>query len=401
MISASQPLLNPRRRLLAFLCFIGALLEGFDISAAGLTAQKFKAHYGMTSVELGAAFSASNFGMLFGAVIGGWLADRWGRKLTLSLAFLVLGLSTLATAFAPNSEVFTFLRVVAGLGIGGSIVNLMTLASALGPDQTRTARVTLLYSGVSFGGMTVSLVSAFLPLDYDWQLIFLVGGIIPILLSALYHFLFEEPEAVIEGGRATVARIFTEGRAFGTISLWVMCFATLMVVHLMINWLPSLVEDFGRSSREAAFVAASYSFAGGLSGAVFAILIRTFSVRLMLAWCYLAVVCGMLVMIGFGQIQIVLFLGASTIGFALYGAQFMIFGVGASFYPSSMLGTGMGLANGVGRVGSMVGPMLGGLAFQFGGGALGAMGATLPPLGLGFVAMLAFFSRSSRSRLRP
>lgn len=376
----------------AALCFFGALIEGFDISSAGLTARKFADFYGMDHLQLGTAFSASTLGMLVGALLGGWLADRVDRKLILSGAFALFGGLTLATTAAPDAAAFIVLRVMTGIGLGSAIVSLIAMAAALGPEETRATRVTVLFSGIAFGGMAVSLLSAFLPSDYDWRLIFAVGGVIPLTLGLLFHLKMPHVIAAREASPTTPGELFTEGRAIITICLWVMCFATLLTLHLMLNWLPSLVVDFGRTAREGALVTASFNFGGGVSGSVLAYLIMTKSIRTVFISCYCGIIVGMAVMLVSAGFLPLMFLGSLVVGFCLNGAQFLIYGVGASLYRSDMVGTGMGFATGVGRLGSMAGPMLGGLTLAAGGGALGVLVSTLPPIGAALTASIVLLS---------
>jgi len=385
----------------AVVCFSGALIEGYDVACAGLTASKFAQFYGMDPVQLGTAFSASTLGMLVGAIIGGLSADRIDRRVVLAIAFMLLGISTLATAVAPDTATFIALRALTGVSIGAAIVTIISVASALGPDVSRTTRVTMIFSGMSAGGVVVALLAAYLKPDYNWRLIFVVGGIAPLLLSVVA--LWKVPPLLVAAKKEAVTpvQLFQEGRAVRTVALWAMCFGTLLTLHLLLNWLPSLVMDFGRTARESALVSAAFHFAAITSAWVLAWLVLRRSPRLIFLCCYGGALGGMLLMILSQGNLLGLFAGSIAIGFCLNGIQHLIYGVGASLYPAEMVGTGMGFATGVGRLGSMVGPFIGGLAYALGGGAFGTLLMTVPPIGLALAASVVMLSEKRSEAVGP
>jgi AAHS family 3-hydroxyphenylpropionic acid transporter len=368
------------------LCFLGALIEGFDIQAAGITAQKFAAFYGLGKTHLGLAFSANTLGLFVGAMLGGWFADRIGRKPVLVACFVTFGVFSIATALAPSVGTFLLMRVLTGLGLGGSVANLVAVAAELGADASRTMRVTVLSSGIPFGGMSVSLLAAQLPVDYDWRLIFIIGGVLPLILAALFHLKLPDVAAERHGQKASLPALFKGGSATVTLCLWIACFATMLTLHLLLNWLPSLLVWIGHTARESAVVAVVFSLSGAIGGIALGLIIHRAGRKLIFTSSCLGIVVGLALLITLGDLMWGAILGAGVIGFFLMGNQLLIYGLAPAFYRTEVLSTGVGFTIAAGRLGSMVGPFAAGVVLSAGAGSNVVIGAMVP---LAMVALIA------------
>jgi MFS transporter, AAHS family, 3-hydroxyphenylpropionic acid transporter len=355
------------------LCFLVAVIEGFDIQAMGVAAPRFGPEYGLTPEQMGWVFSISNIGLVIGASAGGWLADRVGRKPVFIGSVLTFGLFTLTTAFAASFEQLFAIRCFAGLGFGAALPNMMAVAAEISAPEKRASTAASMFCGMPLGGGSVALFTQVLPPDFDWRLLFIVGGVLPLLLApALYFFMLE---TLRKGERQSVARasvwriLFGEGRAAPTLLLWLAFFPTLLILYLILNWLPTLVVASGLDKVIAPQASLAFNFASVAGALVVARMVDRFGARWPLTLAYVALIATLIALATSKQLSAIILLSGAA-GFFLLGANYALYGVAASYYPQAMRGTGSGASIAVGRVGAIVGPVLAGLLL--GAGTSGA-----------------------------
>src|SRR3984893_5740009 len=141
-----------RKRLTLALCFLAILCEGIDIVSMGLAAPRMAPALGLTRDQLGPLFSASIVGLLVGAVIFGRFADRFGRKWTLVTCLVIFGFFSLGRAAVSPLGPLLAVPLAAGLGLGGALPNLLSLAAEAVAPQSRAGLVTRITCGIPFGG---------------------------------------------------------------------------------------------------------------------------------------------------------------------------------------------------------------------------------------------------------
>jgi len=149
------------------LCFLVAVLEGFDIQAMGVAAPRLAPQFGLDPKQMGWVFSISNIGLVIGASLGGWLADRTGRKPVLLGAVAMFGCFTLATAFAGNYHALLAVRFLAGLGFGAALPNMMAIAAEIGRPEKAALTAAAMFCDMPVGGRLSALVTQILPADFD------------------------------------------------------------------------------------------------------------------------------------------------------------------------------------------------------------------------------------------
>src|SRR5690606_21272994 len=141
------------------LCFAVAVLEGFDIQAIGVTAPKLAPEFGLTPGQLGWVFSISNIGLVVGASLGGWLADRLGRKPVLIGSVMMFGLFTLLTALSGSFTTLFLTRLLAGLGFGAALPNMMAVATEISAPSKRAITAAAMFCGMPIGGGSAALLT--------------------------------------------------------------------------------------------------------------------------------------------------------------------------------------------------------------------------------------------------
>ncbi|NQD76846.1 3-(3-hydroxy-phenyl)propionate transporter MhpT [Pseudomonas sp. CM27] len=393
--SSSKPVLT------IGLCFLVALLEGLDLQATGVAAPHMAKEFTLTPGMLGWVFSAGLLGLLPGAFIGGWLADRVGRKVILIVAVLLFGGFSLGTAHAESYNTLLIARLMTGLGLGAALPILIALASEAAPDRLRSTAVSLTYCGVPLGGAIASVIGM-AGLGEGWRTVFYVGGIAPIAIAFVLMLWLKESQAfrarpaASAGADGMLAQLFGPGQVSRTLLLWVACFFTLTVLYMLLNWLPSLLIGQGYSRPQAGAVQILFNL-GGAAGSFLTgrMMDRGYAGRaVFIAYAgMLASLAGLGLSTGFG----LMLLAGFTAGYCAIGGQLVLYALAPTLYPTQVRATGVGASVAVGRLGSMAGPLAAGQILAAGAGVGGLLLAASPGLVVAAVAARALLGQRKRS----
>ncbi len=395
---ASRALSRPV--LTVALCCAVALLEGFDLQSTGITAPFLAKAFGLTPAQLGWVFSAGLLGLLPGAFLGGWLADRAGRKRTLLGAVLLFGVFTLFTAHAGGYPSLLLARLLTGLGLGAALPIIIAVASDAASPRLRNTAVSLTYCGVPLGGALASLISLS-GVGEDWRNVFYVGGLAPLLVAvALMLWLHGGATTVVGDQRqgSPAARLFTQGRARRTLLLWLACFFTLTVLYLLLNWLPSLLMAKGFDRGQAGWVQVLFNVGGAAGSLLTGRLMDRGRTGLAVAIAYLGMLlalAGLGLATGFTHMA----LAGMVAGYCCIGGQLVLYAVAPRVYPADIRATGVGACVAVGRLGSMAGPLAAGQILAAGAGVSGVLLAAAPGLVVAAVAALALLGEGRAQAL--
>ncbi|WP_447763571.1 MFS transporter [Sphingopyxis panaciterrae] len=385
-----------------FICFLTAIFEGLDIQSMGVAAPGLSAELGLSPGEMGMVMSASTVGLMIGAALGGWLSDRYGRRLVLLLSMLALGIFSMATAFAPDYPLLLAARVLAGLGLGGAFPNLIALTSEAAPPRFRVTALSLMYCGLPLGGAAAGALMGLVE-GADWRMVFYVGGIGPLLL--VIPIWLGVPGATPArsvsaewGGDSDAGGLFG-ARTGQTLLLWISYFFTLLVVYLLLNWLPSLLVSQGYTKAEGARFALLMNGSAVVGSLVLGRLVDMGRPRAILLGAYAGMVAALVLLVA-GE-EGLLLAGVAAAGFFVIGGQLVLYALGPMVYPSAIRGSGVGAAVAVGRAGSVAGPLLAGLAITLGAAPRIVPALAIPGLVVALVAGLAVLrtlSPNSRGR---
>jgi AAHS family 3-hydroxyphenylpropionic acid transporter len=369
-----------------FLCFLAALLEGADIVSMGLAApsvaRSFVFHPGQVSYILTAAI----VGLMLGAAIGGRLGDRVGRKVVLLVAFLILGIFSLATILAGDLNQFILVRFLCGLGLGAAFPNLIAIAAEASRPGKRATAVGLMFCGQPVGGTLLGLFVAVQASALNWKTIFFVGGILPVLLVPLLALALPESAAFKRAATAragalrrpsAIRALFAAGRTEVTLLLWISYGFTQVVVYLINNWLPTLMVAKGFSPQMAAMISAFENMGAVAGCVVLAMLSDRGHLKKALAVIYVAIAVslwGLGAAQGFWPV-----VGAGiAVGFFAIGGQLVLYTVAPSYYETLLRATGVGFAVSFGRLGAIAGPLAAGKLLAVGMAPAGVLLAAAP-----------------------
>jgi AAHS family 4-hydroxybenzoate transporter-like MFS transporter len=380
--------------IVAGLCAAVVFMDGFDAQAIGYVAPSLGAAWKLQKGALGPVFGAGLFGLMLGALIFGPVADRIGRKPVIIASVLWFGICTLLTITATSLDSLLWWRLLTGLGLGGAMPNAIALTSEYSPQRSRATMVMVMFIGFSLGSAIGGLIAAQFISKYGWTSVFWLGGLVPIALAPVLYFIL--PESIrllaLRGSednriRALMARInpdlrlgeahfviseehprgftvmhlFTEGRARATILFWIMFFMNLLDLYFLANWLPTVINNAGLSVELAVITTSLLQVGGAVGVLVMARLMDRGNPYLVLG-CAFFFAAILIASIGSAGSTVTLLIPAVfATGFCVVGAQIGSNALAATFYPTFIRSTGVGWALGIGRIGSIVGPVLGGL----------------------------------------
>jgi len=378
------------------LCAAVLFVDGFDVQGITYVAPAISQDWKLARGALGPTFSAGLFGVMLGAILLAPLADRIGRRRVIIWSCIAFGVGTLATVAVGTLTELLAVRFLTGLGLGAALPNAIALASEYAPKPRRATVVTFVGSGISLGAIGSGIAAAQLIAPYGWRAVFVVGGVLPLVLAAalwaglpeslrfaaLVPRLQAEARRLLEklthetapsedvrvvsggteGGKTTVADLFKEQRGVTTVLLWVAFFMSLLNVYFAINWLPTSLTSSGFDVTQAAVMTTFYHVGGVAGTYVLGFLMDKLGAHRMQIFAMLVAAVGLYVfatIAGMTQWETTAVL--MLVGFGVVGGQVGVNALASMTYPVAMRSTGLGWALGVGRVGSIVGPTIGGL----------------------------------------
>jgi AAHS family 4-hydroxybenzoate transporter-like MFS transporter len=397
--------LSPLQWRTIALCAMVAILDGFDTQAIAFVAPVIAREFRVESAAFGPVFGAGLLGSMFGALILGPAADRFGRKPVIILSTLVFGAFATVTTLSTSLSGLMLYRFFTGLGLGGAMPNIIAITAEYAPRRQRATVVTLMFCGFPLGAVLGGGITSHLIAAYGWHAIFYMGGILPLALLPLLC--FGLPESIrflaTRGDRnqnrsrellrivrridrsgpyaddcrwlvdeerlkgSPIKALFLDGRAIGTLLLWAVYFSNLLILYFLINWLPAVLQRAGLPI-ERAIIATVALNAGGIAGGL--LLGRLVDKRHPYGVLTVAYACAAVLVAAMGAFEsdsvLVLMSTIVGAGFLVIGTQYCMNALTANFYPTGLRSTGLGWALGIGRFGSIVGPVLGGFLLSLG-----------------------------------
>jgi len=386
------------RLVVVLLCAVVTTLDGFDLQSIALAAPAIAEDWGVGASAFGAVFGVGLFGSLIGALLLGRLSDRFGRRRILLISVAAFTVCSLATPLTGSVTGLLLIRFLTGIGLGGALPSAIALTSEYTPRRSRGTVVGLMFCGYPFGGVLAGVLSAPLIPAFGWAIVFVIGGVLPLLLlPVLWKSLPESAQflnvtgdraalgavlrrmgCTVDAGqveperapdRSPIVRLFTEGRAAGTLLIWLTMFMALLLAYLLTNWIPLVTRAAGAGAGHAALAVAALNI-GAIVGCL---VIGRLADRLRPS-----VVLGVGFALGSAAIAGIGYVGSHpgallvvtfAAGFGGIGAQMCMVAVCANFYETSLRATGIGAAMSFGRIGGIIGPVLGGLLVGAGAGA--------------------------------
>jgi MFS transporter, AAHS family, benzoate transport protein len=390
--------------LVMLICLVVIIADGYDLVVYGVTVPSILAYedWGVTPSEAGTIGSLALLGMLIGTLVVGVLTDIVGRRKIMLWSVTWFSVVMGLTALAPNAETFALLRFLGGLGLGGVVPTAIALTVEYSPKNRHQLYNALMYSGYFMGAMLSAVLGIALLPDFDFRIMYAIGvAFLFIILPVAWRYLPESAAYLLARGRHDEAQaladkygltleeapdaindaatqlprdgehrpafldrltgvrvLFSRRYILPTLLFAAMSFCGLLIVYAMNTWLPNIMKTAGYS------VGSSLTFllvlnTGGIVGTIaLARVADQIGVKVVTIGAFLAATASIL-LLSVNLPAALLFMLVAIAGMGT-GTQILVNGFVATFYPDSSRATALGWSLGVGRVGAILGPTLGG-----------------------------------------
>jgi AAHS family 4-hydroxybenzoate transporter-like MFS transporter len=392
-------------------------VEGFEMQLVGYAAPSMIDALHVGKAEFGAIFGAGNFGFFCGALLLSTLGDRFGRRRLIVAGVVLFSVGTLAAAYASTVTMLAALRCFAGIGLGGAVPNAIALTAEYAPPDKRASRITFLYVTYVLGGASAGLLGSWLIPKFGWPIIFTIGGWGGLICGLLLYLFLPESRSFVEqkredGGSSVavqagkvpakkipVIALVRGGRLPITLLLWLSYFTAMVASQFITSWLPTLFVGTGMTVALAAQIGSLYHVGGAAGNIIMGRLADRHGLKMVAAG--FALSAPVAACMGLGVTALPFLAGATfCIGILMVGSLNGINAAAGILYPTAMRSSGVGWMSGVGRVGSILGPVSGGILISLNMpmSTLFVILAVPVALTAAFMASLVFFASRAAQR---
>jgi len=374
------------------------LVDGYDLFVAGAVLPALAQAWAIKPSALTGVFVAQQAGLLTGVTITGPLADRFGRKATLLACLSCFGVSTLVASTATNPTELIAIRFISAIFFSGALPNCVAMVSEIAPKRLRAGLISVVFCGYTAGSYISATVLAFVLGPMGWQGAFYIGGLLPLLLLPLVYFClpesirfragrnpadprignllrqmdpslkfapgdrFELEEEAPKGPVRPVTALFRNGLLRMTALVWTAYLFSFLVNQLMSNWDTTIFHHVaGVSYKHIALMVTCRTTAGIVGTATAGFVMDRFGAARSLSFFYLlsSILIAAFAFVDLGSTTaLILF---TITGYAMNSGLGGLNAIAAITYPPRMRVTGVAWGSGIGRLGGMMGPIVGGV----------------------------------------
>jgi AAHS family 4-hydroxybenzoate transporter-like MFS transporter len=369
------------------------LIDGFDFGGIAYVVPQLAREWQIPVGQFGSVLGVGVFGIMVGSIVFGYLGDKIGRKRTILLGCWWFGAFVFASVWAPNVQVLMWLRFLAGVGLYAAVPNAIVLINEFAPSRLKATWVVLMFTGFTLGMVVAGLAAASLIPIFGWQVMFVLGGLIPIPLAVALVFLIPESVrflaqneerwgelAIILGkmkpgvtipanARFTIHEkkyekfsyklLFVGPLILITPLLWLFYMSNSMATFFISGWMPTLIQAAGFSAAQAALTTSLNAVGATMGGLLAGVIMDRFGLAAVAIFPLLGALISFI--IGYPMPTLALEALVFAQGFFVVGAQFACTALGPMFYPTSYRADGEGTALAVAKIGSIAGPVVGGV----------------------------------------
>ncbi|QDQ84506.1 MFS transporter [Paraburkholderia megapolitana] len=360
---------------ITLICFAVSMIDGFDTLMLSFVAPLLAHSLHIDHAALGRVFGAGFVGTVLGSLIAGPLADRFGRRPMLLLALAVTGVFTLACAFAGSATSLATLRFLGGLGMGGAIPAVAAITAESSTTQRRSSLVILMFIGFPLGAVVGGAITAALMMRFGWPFVFLMGGIcalvaiVPVLLvipstSAARTEVVAPSTHRSLAGRAFgsfVGDLLADGRLASTLALWFGVLSSMILSGFLVSFMPTILNLNGIAPDRAALGAVILNLGAIVGALLISAVVGRIGPFVPVA---ISFACGAVLVFALGRV-----IGTGNAAFGmlfitgacLVGGQLTIPAIASRLFPTPVRAAGIGWTMAIGRMGSIIGPLVGGI----------------------------------------
>ncbi|RZF30592.1 MFS transporter [Paraburkholderia sp. UYCP14C] len=395
---AEEAKLNSLHYIVLVWCALIIVFDGYDLAVAGIALPSIMKEMGVNPAKAGFMVSSALFGMMFGNIVFGTVADRIGRRWAIAICLAMFSVFTALAGFASTPLEFGAARFIAGIGIGGVMPNVIAQMTEYAPRRLRSTMVTLMFSGYSVGGMLAAVLGKGMIERFGWSSVFVAAGMPVLLVPLLLRWMPESLPFLVRQGnvdklaqvarrvdpryqprandrfvlsrleqtsKASIGQLFADGRGFSTVMFWIGTFVCLFMVYALSSWLTKLMATAGYSLGSALTFVLVLNF-GAMIGAIGGgWLADKLHIKYVLMSMYLLAAVS-IALLGYKMPTAVLFVLVGLAGASTIGTQIVNSAYAGQFYPMAVRSTGIGWALGVGRSGAILAPILIGILVGMG-----------------------------------
>ncbi|ULJ69191.1 MFS transporter [Wielerella bovis] len=368
------------------------MLDGFDVLAVAFTAKSIRSELGLSAAQIGSLISAGLIGMTIGSLTLGPLADKLGRRPLLLISTAVSALGMALTYFAHSVEMIAFSRVLTGIGVGGILPCTNVIVSEYANKKWRGLAIAIYASGFGIGAMLGGISTVALQTEYGWRAVFLLGAVMTAIAWVILYVLLPESvdyllnkrpanakerldkilakigitgawefpvQAASAVKKVSFLRLFEKENIRMTLLIW-LAFVTVMASYYFISsWTPALLEEAGMPKTKSQTVGMAISIGGAIGSLVFGFLVSRWDARKVLLAFTVSAAVAVCVFVPATSAALSLSLVlAVLLGALANGCIAGLYTINPTLYAADFRSTGVSMAIGVGRIGSMISPIL-------------------------------------------
>ena len=348
-------------------------LDGLIHTILGPLAPDIARSLSLGNAELGPIVSPNLVGQCLGLVVFPAIASRFGHRITVTLAVAGFALGQAASALATDGTSLFAIRLVTGVFLGGCLPSCLAIVTAQAPARRRGLSILALFTGYGLGAAVAGIVSAGFADHGGWRAAMVAVGALSFLAAgAAWVWLRDGGPAEARpremSGPPAALQILAPRYLVGTTMLWLLFIVMLTISYCLNSWLPIMLVEVGHDESFAALSITIFGFGGAIAALGVGALIDRFGAMPVLIG-FLAAAAAFLFAAG----QVIATAPATTLAVLLGAAGFFSLGayggvnvVLAGFYPDALRATGIGWAKSVGRLGTVIAPIVIGFALAAG-----------------------------------
>jgi AAHS family benzoate transporter-like MFS transporter len=353
-----------RSRWVAPLCWSAVALEGYDLVVLGVVLPSLlrDPSWGLDPASASLISAIGLVGVMVGALSVGPLTDRFGRRRLILATVTAFSVITLLCAFAPNPAVFGVLRFLAGLGLGGVLPVALAMVNEFARDGRGSSATTTLMTGYHVGAVLTSLLGIVVIPSIGWRAMFVIGALpalvlVPVIAARLPESL--PTRAAEPAARNPVATLFRDGYLRSTLAFWVTSFMGLLLVYGLNTWLPEIMRSAGYELGASLALLLTLNI-GAVLGLLLAgrvadrIGVRTATIT------WFAAAAAFLALLSVRLPGAGVYVSVLLAGMFVFSTQVLVYAYVCRRYPAAVRATALGTSSGVGRLGAITGPLVGG-----------------------------------------
>ncbi len=375
------------------MCFILNFNDGIDVLIVSFTGSVISNEWGLSESQLGYIFSAGLGGMTIGCLFLAPFGDKIGRRPLFLISLLLISTGMLLVYFSEFYWQMLVFRIITGLGIGGILPTMASIASEFSNNKTRDFSVGIVQAGWPLGAILTGFFTAWAVPEFGWRFVYLIAAFVSFsMLIATYFFMPESliflvknqpknakekinrilarmghesidllPEKQKKLSNPSISDLFTPELKISTLYLWSAVFFGFITLYTLLSWVPKVAKNLGMSFEWATYIGTSLNIGAFVGVFVMGLCISRFGIRRVFRVFMLIAFSVMMIFGNFELTDKVRLILTFFIGFFVQGGFNSFFPTATRIYPDAIRSTGVGLAMGMGRFGAIIGPALFGI----------------------------------------